>query len=129
MDRLLLRTLAKKSILGFGKYADMTIKNLLDLNRTTYLRWIYYNMDMISFSNEILEEIKISDDFKIQKPGKAPEKHDLLNDILWDKIGSFNKFKQESHRKKVRKARAVNRSIVDKKRFSKANLTRINHGH
>ena len=42
MSILLLRTLTKKSIIGFGNYVDLTIQNLFDMNKHKDLLEIYY---------------------------------------------------------------------------------------
>ena len=59
MDVPLLRTLSFKSKLGFGKYADMTVYEIINLDKSDYLRWIYYNVNGISFNNEVLFKIRI----------------------------------------------------------------------
>lgn len=74
---LLLRTLTLKSKLGFGYYEikNLTIRELLIMNKQVYLISCYYNLSMINFSTEILNELSISGDLIIKKPGKNPELH------------------------------------------------------
>ena len=124
----LLRTLTEKSVMGFGKYYDLIVKYLLDLNKTTYLRWCYFNSSKITFTDEILEKIHIPNDFKIEKPGKCPEKHDQLNSILWKKISSLNKLKKESHRRKVTRVISLQKEIQDRRINTRGKLQRKNHG-
>ena len=69
----LLRKLTEKSVFGFGKYNGLTIRQVLDLNHPQYLRWIYFNINEISFVDEILGEIKISENYRIKKPGANKE--------------------------------------------------------
>ena len=70
---VLLRTLTKKSQLKFGKYADLTVDQVITLygaQGLRYLDWVYYNCSNISFCDELLSELAITGDFKIIKPGK-----------------------------------------------------------
>lgn len=97
MDTIRLRTLTKKSILKFGEYNDYNIDSLIKLNRTLYLRWVYYNCSMITFTDDILEEIHIYNDFRIKKPGTDKNMHKKCNEYLYKKIPGFAKFKQKAH--------------------------------
>lgn len=129
MDVVRLRTLAYKSILGFGKYHDFNVKSLVDTHKTVYLRWVYYNCDMISFLPDILDEIHIPNEYRIEKPGKNPELYVELNEKIWANLGGFTKFKQKQHRKKVKKGIKNHNLIKDSRKYSKANLQARNHGH
>lgn len=73
-----LRILTKKSKLGFG-YQDikeLRIQDLLIANKHKELIRIYFGLDKISFVDEILEEIGITGDMKIEKPGKIVDTDD-----------------------------------------------------
>ena len=129
MDTIRLRTLSKKSTIGFGKYADYTVNGLLGLNKTTLLRWYYFNCDMISFLPEILEEIHIPEEYRIDKPGKCPEKYDELNQILWKKFCGKSKLKKKMHATKVLMGKFKHNRIKENIKYSKASLQRRNHGH
>ena len=124
-----LRTLTQKSVMKFGKYSDITVKNLLDLNKTTYLRWCYYNCSEITFTEDILELIRIPPDFRIEKPSKCPDKHDELNIILWGKISPWKKFRQESHRRRVRKGKVMGATYSRIYKNKRGYLQSKNHGH
>ena len=65
----LYRKLASKSVLGFGKYADMTVSNVLKVD-PAWLAYAYYSYDRISFIDEILDFLQVD---RIDKPGKRPE--------------------------------------------------------
>ena len=133
MDTTLLRTLTWKSTLGFGKYKDLKIQEIVKVGHTQYLRWVYYCMEGISFIDDILIEIGIIDhqyDNRIEKPGTNHELHEKLLGI------KFN-----NSCKKIGAARAVNncksakmfhmRTLKrqEKITFSKGNLQRMNQGH
>lgn len=67
-----MRKLARKSRLGFG-YQDIkhiTIQDILIMNKHKELIKIYYGLDKITFMDDILEECGISEDMRIEKPGK-----------------------------------------------------------
>lgn len=133
MDVKLLRTLAWKSSLGFGKYSDLSIQQIYDLRHTEYLRWCYYSINGISFNEDILRKIGIlSDkfDYRIKKPGIDLEIHEKLLHI------NFNrrcKIKNATHIKNANKIGAkikmVSVIMYDNIYFSKGNLQRRNHGH
>ena len=72
----ILRTLTRTATLKFGQFADFTIAHLFELHQTDYLRWVYYNMNGISFTADILYDLKIwgeNFDHRIPKPGTQPE--------------------------------------------------------
>jgi hypothetical protein len=76
MTRVALRTMTEKSTFKFGKYADLTVRQLIQLKGLTgirYIRWVYFSMSNISFNEEILKEIGIHEAIRIQKPGKVKE--------------------------------------------------------
>jgi len=68
-----LRTLTRKSLLWFGKYQGLSIQQIIDLRNQTYLRWLYYNYEGITFIEDILKQITIEGEREIQKPGKHPK--------------------------------------------------------
>ena len=78
---MVLRKMTFKSIMGFGKYADLSVKQILDIGDDHYLRWVYYNASHINFFDDVLQAMRIPDNGIIEKPGKNPDmrlKIDLL---------------------------------------------------
>lgn len=128
-DVTLLRKLTEKSILKFGQYADVPIYNLLELKRYSYLRWVYFNSSNITFFENILLEIGITEEFFIQKPGVNNEFHEKLTEIKRENLH----WKNKQHIKKVFRCSIQNKRTnlmkLDKKNYSKASLTRKNQGH
>ena len=61
-----------KSTLGFGKYHSDKIERLTYKDKQ-YLRWVYYNSSNISFVDEVLGLLSITD--KIPKPGTGVDPH------------------------------------------------------
>ena len=54
MDVVKLRKLTERSTLNFGKFKGMKIGDLIKFNRLAYIRWIYYNIEGLSFIDDIL---------------------------------------------------------------------------
>ena len=67
-----LRRLTRKSRLGFGyrDIKDITIQDILIMNKHKELIKIYFGLGKINFIDEILDELGISEDMRIPKPGK-----------------------------------------------------------
>ena len=99
-DVVLLRTLTLKSYLGFGKWPDLSIRNILDckgIAANKYLVWLYYRASRISFNEEILKRLGIYDKIKINKPGKISEKElsNYLSKATDNRMLEYNKMSQE----------------------------------
>lgn len=124
----LLRTLTRKSLLKYGKYSDYRVGDVLSLGNIRYLRWFYYTFDKINFTDEILDELKITEEWRIEKPGSDPNKNKELNELMNERMGGMQKLKMDSRSKKKfringEKKYRKNTSV------SKSYLTRKNHGH
>jgi hypothetical protein len=82
-----LRKLTRKARLGFG-YQDIkhiTIHDILIMNKHKELIKIYFGLDKITFMDDILEECGISEDMRIEKPGKIrdyPERDVLVRKAM-----------------------------------------------
>lgn len=140
---VLLRTLSRKSVLDFGQYQGRTVQQCIDLGNTRYLRWVYYNCSKISFFPDILDEIGITEEWRIEKAGKDPEKGKLLDDEKeknyknhlrrlsdtdpLEAIKHSRKFEARIRRQSNRRLMQFERS--DTKEFSKGAMQRRNHGH
>lgn len=71
--RIALRTLTEKSLLGFGKYGELRVQEIIDFRGGVYLRWCYFNREEISFQEQILNKINITQKHYIKKPGTNKE--------------------------------------------------------
>lgn len=116
---------------------------MLDLGHRRVLRWYYYNCSKISFLPVILDEIGITEEWRIPKPGKDPEKGQQLDDLKdknrncylnrlseTDVLAACKEFKKEKakvERKQWAKYRQFARA--DAKDFSKGNMAWRNQGH
>lgn len=101
MDVVTLRTLTEKSTLGFGRFQHDTIEKLINCKRSSYLRWIYYNIEGITFTDSVLDKILIFKPIRIKKPGKDPNFH------LW-KQATLNNYLTKNHPEKHLKIWAHN---------------------
>jgi hypothetical protein len=98
----LLRTLARKSVMKFGRYPTDTVENLLKMGKHGYLRLVYFSCSNISFLDDILDELEITEALRITKPGKDPQMLGLSKLI---QSGKYTKEESEIYREKVWKRR------------------------
>ncbi|MCB9363040.1 MAG: hypothetical protein H6587_00580 [Flavobacteriales bacterium] len=70
-----LRKLTRKSRLGFGykEIKEIRIQDILIMNKHKELIKIYFGLDKITFMDDILDELGISEDMRIEKPGKIKD--------------------------------------------------------
>jgi len=137
MEVILLRTLTERSLMKFGRHAELTVMELLALQRTRYLRWVYFNCSKITFTEEILCKIKISDEYRIEKPGVNRDYADALNNRLMQKLlkmsndsGSVQVYcKIKGHAKKDYKQGLGRKYFSEKHKWTKGSLQARNHGH
>lgn len=67
-----LRKLARKSIFHFGRYEGTPVGSVVDTDMT-YIAFIYYHIEGISFVDDILEQCGITGDYVIKKPSVNEE--------------------------------------------------------
>ncbi len=129
MDAALLRKLSRKSTLKFGMYSDNTVQELLTFKRFNYLRWVYFNQDKITFMDDILDELSITEHYRIKKPGKCPEKGIELCEEKQSKIGGklkmiTKKIKNKNNRIKLAKFEGSEAKVYSKGRMQAKNQGR-----
>ena len=129
MDRVLLRKLAWKSKLGFGKFADLTIHDIM-IVEPYYLAWVFYQFEMIDFIDEIKEQLQL---IPIAKPGAEPDKLREWKITQSEQYTDEERMHNRMIRARKRKAQKVACLMAAKKleRFSarKSVLQAKNHGH
>lgn len=125
--RALYRIMADKSRLGFGKYSDMTVRDVIKID-PPYLAWAYYCLANVSLKPEILEELGLE---PIAKPGT-----DEARLKAWKRKRSEGYTEEERlhgyykiYRKQRSKAIGGYLRVRNATSFSKAQLQAINHGH
>ena len=128
----LLRKLSLKSIIGFGKYSEWTVQKVIDFHKKGYLRWVYYNINGISFLDDVLKEIGIIGDdydYRIEKPGSDPELGEKVNQDKTDGITSLTikkRLKKDFEMNKLQKQ--ISQNKFDNRYYSKSSLQNRNHG-
>lgn len=104
-----MRKLARKSRLGFG-YQDIksiTIQDIMIMNKHKELIKIYYGLDKITFMDDILDELGIAEDMRIEKPGKIRdyEERDVMVKKALVTVKARKKIEVEAFREMAREMR------------------------
>lgn len=128
MEIIRLRTLTRKSILGWGKYKELNVDTVLHAARG-HLIWLYYHVQWINFDDDVLRALGITGKWRIEKPGTSPETHEKLrnNKIRYkygDSVGNYIIGNNNKKRRYNELLKAEKDSIE-----SKARLQARNHGH
>ena len=128
MATTLLRKLSRKSQLKFGSMADMTVQMAIDLGlkERAKLVWYYYNCSNITYMDDILDELKITEELRIEKPNKYP----LVFNVWKVKSLTDNERMGIASANNARRKRS--RTFCNRlsgQRFSKDGLRKRNHGH
>lgn len=130
-----LRTLTMKSTIGFGGwFKHWVVKDLIDNDNWDALVSIYYNLGNISFTDEVLEAINITKEYRIEKPGKDRDKFRLFwKDFTEKRRATMDETKlmhaAEHRRKDIRissKVQSKKRIIADAFYNSKGSLAAKN---
>jgi hypothetical protein len=133
METKLLRLLTWKSKLMFGKYPELTISQLYIGHHTRYLRWVYYNLSGISFTDDILYKIGVvtdNRDSRIEKPGMNKDLCETVNGFYRKAMvkQGFDKEMDNNFRDKSKqKLKVIEKE--EKIKYSKKNLQWRNQGH
>ena len=102
-----LRKLTRKSRLGFGyrDIKDITIQDILIMNKHKELIKIYFGLGKINFVDDILDELGISEDMRIPKPGKIADYEErdkivakalkVVKERKKEEVAAFRKMAQE----------------------------------
>ena len=111
----LLRTMTRKSKLGFGKYKDLTIQHILDMRMPQVLTSAYFKLTSINYTEDILQEIGISKEYRIKKPSSDKE--------------MYYKFLKDKDKFKLRTREGSNKMKKESPRYSRSKLQGLNQGH
>jgi hypothetical protein len=85
MSSILLRKLTKKSTLKFGKYKDCTVDHLIAIGRKVELISAYFKLSAITFTDDILDELDITEEYRIEKPSTNVELYQEFMKIKYGK--------------------------------------------
>jgi hypothetical protein len=133
---MILRKLTKKSQIKFGKHADLTVQQLLDLKKGPYLVWMYFCCSAIDFFPDILDELYIKEEQRISKPGKISDEE--FDKIMHSRVvayimhspnpaiaGHNLKYKHKA----IKRGEYVRSQKKDNSQFSLGKMAWKNHGH
>jgi hypothetical protein len=118
-----LRKLSYKSLMNFGKYPNMTPKQIIDiygLQGKHYLVWCYYNLSNISFLDSILDDLLVDVKERILKPSKI-DKDFVITNIFYNK--------PKPNRGNSKEMNAMKYGGKERSRLNKGKLQTRNHGH
>ena len=112
-----LRTLTRKSKVGFGKHSELTVQRMLDLYRHKDLIYYYFNYEKINFTEDVLDELKVTKEYRINKPLKS--------------YSMYKKFNENSYyNKRVKRTNSESDKLMRTKELSsKESLMRFNRGY
>lgn len=131
-----LRKLTKKSRIGFGKHADLTVQQLLDLHEGPYLVWMYYCCAEIDFFPDVLDSIYIKEENRIKKPGKIPLEE--FQKIMSRRVRNFIAHSENPaitgrnlkvYRKRRKKGQEIRRGREENQIYNKKAMQMRNQGH
>lgn len=109
-----LRTMTRKSKMSFGKYKDKTVQEMLDLKRNLDLISPYYKLTSINYTEDILNELKITKQYRIKKPSANKEMY-------------YKFLNKNGYELRVR-GQGADKLKKQTKSFSKSQLQGMNHG-
>ncbi len=129
--RTLKRVLTRKSILGFGysEYKDLPIQMILDLGLTNYLIKSYFNLEKIDFTEDILDELGITSEFRIVKPNKDIELGILFFKNRKNNLSDEDRIKDWRKNTSELKKRIIRNSNSSKLYNNNEYLRSKNHGN
>ena len=108
--------------MNFGKFKVFTATDLVDLDKS-YIRWVYYNMEWVTFTDSILKRVGIVD--FISKPGidikKWKEIKNTFNDTSEDIAASLRNEKGI----RVSNSYKTEKNMQNKSKLMHRNRTRV----
>lgn len=125
-DVVLLRKLTLKSTLNFGKFADRTVQQCIDLRNRKYLRWVYFNCSNITFMDDVLDELRIPVWYRFDKPNKNVELGEKLEENLKETYSEGFKKRIERKSKKMYNIISMKKELREDMNLSKINLMNQN---
>ena len=107
------RILTYRSKLGFGKWSDYSVEQLLKLGKIAVLIPPYYKLSSITYTEEILIELGITEQYRIEKPSINKE--------------MYSKFVSETKALKIRTNQKMPMQPFKNLTFSNNFLQYLNH--
>ena len=128
----LYRICTEKSVLGFGRYRDLLVGQIIQLD-PSYIAYVYYNVNKVSFHKDILEALKLT---PIEKPGTSKDaftawkKENNLDQLPFTpEQAQHYRFIKANAEKRRAKARLRREEEMEERYCKKGRLQAKNHGH
>lgn len=140
MNVVLLRTLTRKSIIGWGSYRDLSVQNLLDMFKHKELLHIYYTCRNIDFNQDLKDELCISGERELNKKEKQenryiPQTDIYINWCIKEMLDKKDEKTLQLEKGQVRKAKKYNKKQASAREwatrstiYSKGAMQRKNQG-
>lgn len=144
MSIIRLRTMTKKSPIRAGKNEGFLVGDVMKKCKLDLI-YMYYHYDLLSFCDEILDELHIRPEDKIAKPGKAPELYEYYRNrniraaemtraklLVKDgdpKAGIKIATSINAKKKRVARAKLIEQRKQSAYQSTKSYLQSMNHGH
>ena len=118
---VVLRTLTRKSKIGFGRLSYFTVQEMIDHKKHNKLIYAYYRLSKINFIEDILTELEITEEFRISKPG--------TDSSMMHKYNKHTNNKYIPSKKRNTRGEGADKLIRLGGIASKGTLARKNQGH
>lgn len=107
------RKLTEKSIIGFGRYKDTTVARILTSGKFTDLIMMYFRTSHITFFENILDELKITNEWRIEKPGTNKDLGDEFMAVVYPE--ELEKWRVKYHQKSINLLKSSKHASFNKK--------------
>lgn len=125
----LYRIMSEKSYLGFGKYGDLPVGDILKID-PEYIVWVYACKEKCSFSKEILEKLGVRE---VKKPGIDPgalyEWKDKQEEGFTEEQIMHGRMIRNKGKKAQARANLIRVEKYNRVTGTKGALQAVNHGH
>ncbi len=127
-----LRKMTMLSRFDGGKYSGQKVETIVKLD-SQYIRYEYFCMSKLSFTDDVLLSVGVTEEYRIGKPGKDRVMLHKFNLDAINKLSAIDKIKHFNAKRKDRKVKAEllhARHVNDNKKIlSKASLQSMNTGN
>jgi hypothetical protein len=120
------RKLTEKSTIGFGNYKDWTVESMLQREKYFDLISMYYGLSHITFFDNILDRLKISPEWRIDKPGINKERGYEFKNSVWPEVAAEKKSMSISRAHRLARSKM---NMIDAISKDKQWLKNRNQGH
>lgn len=133
MDSVTKRILTRKSILKFGRVEirDLSVQMIIDSRQEREIVSAYFGLSKIDFLPEILDELLVPLNMRIEKPGKVTnlkETMDLWHKHKYEILGEKIKLGDWNRKNKDKRVAKKRNFINYEKNFTKQKMALKNHG-